>query len=119
MGALGRDVTGRAGRGFLSANEALVVRYESLDAQTREDLRISLAFLPMPVDVATVAGLRLSEFTFHTRDVEVAFDPAAVLASAATGPLLDQAGMLIGRIGGWPEAPATCVGDPFPICERR
>ena len=84
---------------FLSANETLVARYESLDAQTREDLRISLGFLPMPVDVATVAGLRLSEFTFHTWDVEVAFDPAAVLASDATGPLLDQAALLIGRLG--------------------
>ncbi|MPY53752.1 hypothetical protein [Streptomyces acidicola] len=51
------------------------------------------------MDVATAAGLRLSEFTFHTWDVEVAFDPAAVLASDATGPLLDQAGMLIGFLG--------------------
>ncbi|WP_416981028.1 maleylpyruvate isomerase family mycothiol-dependent enzyme [Streptomyces sp. T028] len=85
--------------GFVSANETLVARYEGLDAQTREDLRIDLGFLPVPVDVATVAGLRLSEFTFHTWDVEVAFDPAAVLAPAATGPLLDQAGLLIGRLG--------------------
>ncbi|MFH8663036.1 maleylpyruvate isomerase N-terminal domain-containing protein [Streptomyces afghaniensis] len=84
---------------FGPADEALVTRYESLDAQTREDLRINLGFLPMPVDVATVAGLRLSELTFHTWDVEVAFDPAAVLASAATGPLLDQVGMLVGRLG--------------------
>ncbi|GAA3825438.1 maleylpyruvate isomerase family mycothiol-dependent enzyme [Streptomyces phyllanthi] len=85
--------------GFASADEALVARYESLDAQTREELRIDLGFLPMPVDVATLAGLRLSESTFHTWDVEVAFDPAAVLAADATGPLLDQAGLLIGRLG--------------------
>ncbi|MGW0838673.1 maleylpyruvate isomerase N-terminal domain-containing protein [Streptomyces sp. NPDC002787] len=30
---------------------------------TREDLRIDLGFLPMPVDLATVAGLRLNEST--------------------------------------------------------
>lgn len=90
---------GERAEGFLSANEALVARYENLDTQTREELRISLGFLPMPMDVATVAGLRLSELTFHTWDVEVAFDPAAVLAPAATGPLLDQSGLLIGRLG--------------------
>jgi uncharacterized protein (TIGR03083 family) len=90
---------GHRAEGFVSANETLVARYEGLDARTREDLRIDLGFLPVPVDVATVAGLRLSEFTFHTWDVEVAFDPAAVLASAATGPLLDQAGLLVGRLG--------------------
>lgn len=86
-------------KGFLSANETLVARYEGLDAGAREELRINLGFLPMPVDVATAAGLRLSEFTLHTWDVEVAFDPAAVLAPAATGPLLDQAGLLIGFLG--------------------
>ncbi|MEH0580525.1 MULTISPECIES: maleylpyruvate isomerase family mycothiol-dependent enzyme [Streptomyces] len=85
--------------GFVAANEALVSRYEGLEARTREELRIDLGFLPMPVDVPTVAGLRLSEFTFHTWDVEVAFDPAATLASDATGLLLDQAGLLIGRLG--------------------
>lgn len=77
--------------GFVPADEALVARYEGLDAQARKDLRIDLGFLPAPVDVATAAGLRLGEFTHHSWDVEVAFDPAASLAPAATGPLLDQA----------------------------
>lgn len=85
--------------GFLTANEALVSRYESLDAGTRKDLRIELGYLPVPVDVATVAGLRLSEFAHHSWDVEVAFDPAAALAPAATEPLLDQVGMLLHFIG--------------------
>ncbi|MFG1688673.1 maleylpyruvate isomerase N-terminal domain-containing protein [Nonomuraea sp. NPDC049269] len=85
--------------GFLAASEALVSRYESLDAQTRQDLRIKLGFLPVPVDVATAAGLRLSEFAHHSWDVEVAFDPAAALAPAATELLLDQVGLLIHFIG--------------------
>lgn len=84
---------------FLFANEALVTRYEKIDTQTRMDLRVNLGFLPAPVDLATVAGLRLSEFTFHTWDIEVTFDPAAVLSPAATGLLLDQAGLLVGRLG--------------------
>ncbi|WP_051801228.1 maleylpyruvate isomerase N-terminal domain-containing protein [Streptomyces sp. NRRL F-525] len=76
---------------FGTANEALVSRFESLDAQTRKELTVALAFLPMAVDVAPVAGVRLTEFVHHTWDVEVAFDHEAPLPSAATGLLLDQA----------------------------
>ena len=98
--------------GFAAANETLVARYESLDARTREELRIDLGFLPVPVDLATVAGLRLSEFTFHTWDVEVAFDPAAVLAPAATGPLLDHAHVVVRELVSRPdlEDPQVEVG---------
>lgn len=99
---------------FVPANEALVARYEGLDARAREELRIDLGFLPTPVDVATAAGLRLSEFTFHTWDVEVAFDPAAVLAAEATGPLLDQTGMLIGFLG----KPDALEGRPVHLAVR-
>jgi uncharacterized protein (TIGR03083 family) len=84
---------------FVTADDALVSRYEGLDPQVRKDLRIDLGFLPVPVDVATVAGLRLGEFTHHTWDVEVAFDHAAALSPAAVELLLDQAGMLIGFLG--------------------
>jgi hypothetical protein len=84
---------------FVTANEALVRGYEGLDAATREGLRVDLGFLPAPVDVATVAGLRLGEFTHHTWDVEVAFDHRAPLAPAATDLLLDQAGLLLGFLG--------------------
>ncbi|WP_239338184.1 maleylpyruvate isomerase family mycothiol-dependent enzyme [Frankia sp. CiP3] len=84
---------------FITANEKLTICYEGLDAPTRDELRIDLGFLPAPVDVATAAGLRLSEFTHHTWDVEVAFDPEAVLAPAAIEPLLDQVGMIIGFLG--------------------
>jgi uncharacterized protein (TIGR03083 family) len=85
--------------GFLRADEALVTRYESLDNTTRAQLRIDLGFLPEPVDVATTAALRLSEFTYHTWDIQVMSDPAAVLAPAAVELLLDPAGMLIGFLG--------------------
>lgn len=85
--------------GFLLANEALVKRFESLDNTTRAQLRIDFGFLPEPVDVAAAAALRLSEFTYHTWDIRVMFDPAAVLAPAAVELLLDRLGMLIGFLG--------------------
>jgi uncharacterized protein (TIGR03083 family) len=84
---------------FLDASETLLRRYEGLDEGTREGLRIDLGFLPAPVDLATASGLRLSEFTYHTWDVKVAFDPGASLASEATPLLFDQAAMFVGFFG--------------------
>ncbi|MGH3911906.1 MAG: maleylpyruvate isomerase N-terminal domain-containing protein [Pseudonocardiaceae bacterium] len=84
---------------FLRADETLVERYEGLDDTTRAQLRIDLGFLPEPVDVATSAALRLSEFTYHAWDIQVMSDPAAVLAPAAVPLLLAPLGMLIGFIG--------------------
>ncbi|WP_181802990.1 maleylpyruvate isomerase family mycothiol-dependent enzyme [Streptomyces shenzhenensis] len=84
---------------FVAANEALVSRYEGLDAQTRKELTVDLGFLPVAADVATVAGIRLTEFAHHTWDVEVAFDHEAPLLSAATGLLLDQAGPFLNFLG--------------------
>ena len=37
-------------------------------------MRIDLGFLPEPVDVATAARFRLSEFALHQWDVEVALN---------------------------------------------
>jgi uncharacterized protein (TIGR03083 family) len=84
---------------FLVADEELVARYEGLDAQTRQNLRIDLGFLPMPVDVAAAGGLRLNEVAHHAWDVKVAFDPAATLAPEATPLLFDQVDLLIGFAG--------------------
>jgi uncharacterized protein (TIGR03083 family) len=85
--------------GFLRADEALVKRFESLDNATRTELRIDFGFLPEPVDVATAAALRLSEFTYHTWDIQVMSDPAAVLAPAAVEWVLDRQGLLFGYLG--------------------
>ncbi|MGB6162555.1 MAG: maleylpyruvate isomerase family mycothiol-dependent enzyme [Pseudonocardiaceae bacterium] len=85
--------------GFLHANEALLKRYKSLDNTTKARLRIDLGFLPEPVDLATEAALRLSEFTYHAWDIQVMSDPTAVLAPAAVMLLLDRLGMLIGFLG--------------------
>jgi uncharacterized protein (TIGR03083 family) len=85
--------------GFLDANETLVRRYEGLDEKARENLRIDLGFMPAPVDVATSGGMRLNEFTHHTWDVKVAFDPEATLAPEATSLLFPQVAPLAGFLG--------------------
>jgi uncharacterized protein (TIGR03083 family) len=85
--------------GFLDANQRLVEAYESLDANAREQLQINLGFLPAPVDVATAARFRLSEFALHRWDVEVSFDEQATVAPDAVGLLLDQVGAMLGWTG--------------------
>jgi uncharacterized protein (TIGR03083 family) len=85
--------------GFRRSNPAPIELYESMDADTRENLRIDLGFMPAPVDVATAARLRLSELTLHSWDVRVGFDEDATLAPEATGPLLKGTGDLLGWIG--------------------
>jgi uncharacterized protein (TIGR03083 family) len=84
--------------GFLTANEALLARWDSLDADARRTLRFDLGFLPAPVDLATATGMRLSEFAYHAWDVEAAFDPKAQLAPEAVELLLDQVDMFFGFI---------------------
>jgi hypothetical protein len=84
--------------GFLRSDAALVERYEGLDADTRESLRIDLGFLPAPVDLPTAARMRLNELALHSWDVRVGFDPAATVAPEARGPLMRTAADLLGRI---------------------
>jgi uncharacterized protein (TIGR03083 family) len=90
---------GERAANFLHADEALVHAYESLDETAKAELRVDVGFLPEPVDVSTVAALRLSELTYHTWDIKVVFDPAAVLAPAAVELLVDRLGMIIGFLG--------------------
>ncbi|MGN9914507.1 maleylpyruvate isomerase family mycothiol-dependent enzyme [Phytohabitans sp. LJ34] len=77
--------------GFLRSNDALTARFESLDARTREDLRIDFGFLPAPADVATAARMRLNEVALHSWDVRVGFDEHAAVAPEATAVLLHAA----------------------------
>ncbi|MEH1028137.1 maleylpyruvate isomerase family mycothiol-dependent enzyme [Micromonospora profundi] len=81
--------------GFLTTNERLVEAYEALDADTRATLRIDTGFLPEPVDVATSARFRLSEFALHQWDVEVAFNRFAAVTPQAVPLLLDHVGGML------------------------
>ena len=84
--------------GFLQSNQTLTALYESMDADTRENVRINMGFLPAPVDVATAARLRLNELALHSWDVRVGFDVHAILAPEATDALLHGAPDLLGWI---------------------
>ena len=46
---------------FLDLSERVVAILEGLDADDRANLRVDISFLPEPVDVSTVAALRLNE----------------------------------------------------------
>ncbi len=84
---------------FVTSNEALVSRYESIDAATRESLRIDLGFLPAPVDLASAATMRLNEFALHTWDVKAGFDPSATLDPSAVPLLLPRVPTMLGFVG--------------------
>lgn len=89
--------------GFLHAGEELVAALEGLSPKQREQLRVPMGFLPEPADVALFTGMRLNEAAMHAWDAEVAFDPAAVVATAVAEVLLDQLrgplGFLLGFAG--------------------
>jgi uncharacterized protein (TIGR03083 family) len=62
---------------FADADEQLVERLESLDDEVLATQKIDVGFLPAPIDIAFLVGMRLSEVGLHRWDVEVPFDPAA------------------------------------------
>lgn len=69
----------------LEASEALVDHLESFDEARRGDFRLSLG--PLSVDFPGFVALRLNEQAVHTWDIEVAFDPAAVIPAEIAGPV--------------------------------
>jgi uncharacterized protein (TIGR03083 family) len=84
--------------GFLREDAALLAAYDSV--ADRDDLMIDMGFLPAPVDVATAARFRLTEFALHSWDVRVGFDPAATLTpaeAAQVSPLIGQMAQMLGK----------------------
>ncbi len=76
--------------GFLRSDAALVAAYEALTADQRESLAIDLGFLPAPLPLASVAGMRLNEAALHAWDVRIALDPAAGLSADAAQLLAEH-----------------------------
>ncbi|HTT58780.1 MAG TPA: maleylpyruvate isomerase family mycothiol-dependent enzyme, partial [Acidimicrobiales bacterium] len=68
---------------------------ESLSDEQRARYRMSLG--PMTFDFEGVVGLRLGEHVVHTWDVEVSFEPDAVLPADASALILDRINFLVGR----------------------
>jgi uncharacterized protein (TIGR03083 family) len=79
----------------LRADQAITERFESLDAEQRDRLRLRV--FGMDLDTAGLARMRLGEHAAHTWDVAVALDPAATLNADAVTLLLDTLGQLAAR----------------------
>ena len=93
--------------GFLEKNEALTSLFESLDGTQRDELRVKLAWLPEPSDVATIGHIRLNELTLHSWDVRSGLDEKATLAADAVPLLLKQT---VGNLA-WISKPAELNGE--------
>jgi uncharacterized protein (TIGR03083 family) len=76
--------------GCLEHDAKLVATLEELTAEQRESLQIKLGFLPAPLPLASIAGMRLNEATLHAWDIHVASNPKAVLAADAAAIMAEQ-----------------------------
>jgi uncharacterized protein (TIGR03083 family) len=98
----------------VAANAALVARLEALTPEERAAFHVTM-FGRMPMDLAGVLGMRLSEHAVHTWDIAAAFDPAAEIAPDAVELLIDRLGMMAGFMGKKAAAPvavAVTTTDP-------
>jgi uncharacterized protein (TIGR03083 family) len=86
----------------LEYDAALVALLEELTPTQRETLEVKLGFLPAPLPLASIAGMRLNETALHTWDVRVALDPSATVDSEAAAVIVDHftggLGFLLGFI---------------------
>jgi uncharacterized protein (TIGR03083 family) len=73
----------------------LVDTLEALTPDQRENLHIDLGFLPAPLPLAAVAGMRLNEAAQHAWDVLVTLDPTATVDATAANVLAEH---LAGRL---------------------
>ena len=90
----------------VAANEALVTLVESLTPEQRAGFQVTM-FGRMPVDLAGVLGLRLSEHALHTWDIAVTLDPAAKVAPDVVDLLIDRLSLMVGFTGKQAPAPVA------------
>ncbi len=88
---------------FLEADAQLVDAVEALTPEQREGLQVKLGFLPSPLPLASVLGMRLNEAALHAWDAKVGLDPAATVDAGAAEVVLDHfsdgLGFLLGFTG--------------------
>jgi uncharacterized protein (TIGR03083 family) len=101
--------------GFLDSDAKLVEILEALTPERRENLQIKLSFLPLPLDLSTIAGMRLNEVALHGWDVRVANDPSATLSDETAQVLVQQfsssMSFLLGFIGKAEALPHAAIVD--------
>ncbi|MEV6930523.1 maleylpyruvate isomerase family mycothiol-dependent enzyme [Dactylosporangium sp. NPDC051485] len=99
---------------FPAANARLVEAYEAFTPEQRAEHRVDVGWMPEPVDVATSALLRLTEFGYHDWDVRASLDPSAVLAPEAAALLSDR----VEGLFGWIAKPANLDGRTADLLVR-
>lgn len=76
--------------GFVASSAALVELLESLTEGQRVGTMVDLGFLPQPVPLATLLGMRINEVSLHGWDVDVALDPHAQLTDEAASLVIEH-----------------------------
>ena len=76
--------------GFLASDAELLSTYEALTAEQRNGLQVKLGFVPVPLPVASIAGMRLNEASAHSWDVRVAYDPSAAIDERTARLVVDH-----------------------------
>lgn len=96
----------------VAANERLVTRLQ----RSGSDLDgFHLALWGSEIDAAGLLRMRLGEHAVHSWDVDVTFDPGAVVAGDAVEQLIDHLGATVARAGRPAEKPvsiAVTTSDP-------
>lgn len=89
--------------GVIPVASAVVEFLEALTPDQRETLQVKLGFMPFPLPLTTIVGMRLHENTLHFWDVRVALDSEAQLDETASAVLFEHLdadmGFLLGFIG--------------------
>jgi uncharacterized protein (TIGR03083 family) len=89
--------------GSLEQDAVLVETFEASTPEQRAGVSVPVGFLPAPLSVASVAGMRLTEAAMHSWDVRVAFDPTATVdvrtAELLSDHFADGLGFLLGFAG--------------------
>jgi uncharacterized protein (TIGR03083 family) len=76
--------------GYLESDAKLVQKLESLTPDQREKLQIKLGFLPFPLPLSSIAGMRLNESAQHAWDVHVGLTPGATLPAESAEIMAEQ-----------------------------
>jgi len=95
---------------FVRSEEQFVELLESIDESSANEVTIKFPFLPVPVDLATAIGFRLSEHALHSWDVRVAFDDRATVPDYLADLLVDRIPSMAGYIAKadrWSRPPAS------------
>ena len=76
--------------GFIAADTAFVDAVEAFTDAELDSRPIDTGFLPAPIPVGTLIGMRVNEHALHSWDVRVAFDKDTVLPDYAVPPILEM-----------------------------